>query len=61
MMDFSRIAIDHLHVSLPTVAFAFLLCCGVPVVVSYLVFSYHDWVFDRLARLMERHPGQASD
>ena len=56
MMDFDRIAIDYLHVGLPTVAFVFLLCCVLPVVVGYLVFRYQDSVFDRLARLVERRP-----
>lgn len=55
-MDFSRIARDHLGVELPTVAFFFLLCCVLPLVLSWLVYRYHDWVFDRLARLVQRHP-----
>lgn len=55
-MDFSRIAREHLHWELSSVAFLFLLCCVVPVVVSYLIFRYQDWVFDRIARLMEREP-----
>ena len=55
-MDFSRIAREHLHWELSSVAFIFLLCCVAPVVVSYLVFRYQDWVFDRLVRLVAREP-----
>jgi len=55
-MDFTRIARDHLHVELPAVALFFLLCCVVPLVASYLVFRYRDWVFDWLARRFEREP-----
>ena len=56
MMDFSRIAIDYLGVKLPTVAFFFLLCCVLPVVLSFVVYRYQERLFHVLAGLVEREP-----
>jgi len=55
-MDFSRIAERHLGVDVAAVAFFFLLCCALPLVVSFVLFRYRDRAFGALARLLEREP-----
>jgi len=60
MMDFSRIAMDYLGVKLPSVAFFFLVCCVVPLVVSVVVYRYQERIFDFLARRVEREPEATS-
>ncbi|HUT32595.1 MAG TPA: hypothetical protein VNE39_03860 [Planctomycetota bacterium] len=49
-MDFSQLADHYFRVSLPTVAFIFLLCCALPLVLSLLAHRYQS----RLAALMVR-------
>lgn len=55
-MDFDRIAREHLHVSLPSVALMFLVCCVACIMLSFVVFRYQERIFDSLARRFERNP-----
>lgn len=55
-MDFSRIAIDHLHVNLTSVAFVFFLCCLITLPVGFLAFRYQEYLRDGLKRLVIRQP-----
>lgn len=52
-MDFDRIAREHLHMQLSTVALFFCLCCILPVVVSYLLFRYESKIAKFAARFTE--------
>jgi len=55
-MDFSRIAIDHLHVNVTSVAFVFFLCCLVTLPVGFLAFRYQEYLREGLKRLVIRQP-----
>jgi hypothetical protein len=43
-MDFSRIAEEYLHCSLPSVAGFFFACCVLAVIGGYLLFRYQEYV-----------------
>lgn len=53
-MDFSRLAERHFRVGLPTTAFAFLLCCALPVVLSILAHRHQSRLADLFSRLFRR-------
>jgi hypothetical protein len=53
-MDFSRIAIDHLHVNLTSVAFVFFLCCLITLPLGFLAFRYQEYLREGLKRLLTR-------
>jgi hypothetical protein len=55
-MDFSRIAIDHLHVNLTSVALVFFLCCLITLPVGFLAFRYQEYLREGLKRLVVRQP-----
>jgi hypothetical protein len=55
-MDFSRIAIDHLHVNLASVAFVFFLCCLITLPAGFLAFRYQEHLRGGLKRLVVRGP-----
>ena len=56
-MDFSRIAIDHLHVNVTAVAFVFFVCCLITLPVGFLAFRYQEYLRNGLKRLVIRQPG----
>jgi hypothetical protein len=55
-MDFSRIAIDHLHVNLTSVAFVFFICCLITLPVGFLAFRYQEYLRGSIRRLVIRGP-----
>lgn len=55
-MDFSRIAIDHLHVSLTSVAFVFFVCCLISLPIGFLAFRYQEYLRSGLKRMAAREP-----
>jgi hypothetical protein len=55
-MDFSRIAIDHLHVNLTSIALVFFLCCLITLPVGFLAFRYQEYLRAGLKRLVIRQP-----
>ncbi len=55
-MDFSRIAIDHLHVNLTSVALVFFVCCLVTLPLGFLAFRYQEYLREGLKRLVAREP-----
>jgi hypothetical protein len=55
-MDFSRIAIDHLHVNLTSVAFVFFICCLITLPLGFLAFRYQEYLREGLKRLVAREP-----
>ncbi len=54
-MDFSRIAEDHLHTDLTTVAGFFLILCVLPPILAYLTFRYQEYIAAGVRRLAMRH------
>ncbi len=55
-MDFSRIAIDHFHVNLTSVASIFFLCCLITLPAGFLAFRYQEYLRAGLKRLLVREP-----
>ncbi len=53
-MDFSRLAEDHFHTELSTVACLFFLCCLLPLVVGFLMFRYQEYLRYGIERLFSR-------
>jgi hypothetical protein len=53
-MDFSRIAIDYLHVNLTSVALGFFLCCLITLPAGFLAFRYQEYLRVGLKRLVTR-------
>ncbi len=60
-MDFSRIAIDHLHVNLTAVASVFLICCLIALPLGFLAFRYQEYLREGLKRLVAREPENPAD
>lgn len=56
-MDFSRIADDHLNVTLVAVATFFFVCCFAPLIVGFLAFRYQEFLRVLVTRLWAREPG----
>ncbi len=55
-MDFSRIAIDHLHVNLTSVAYFFFLFCLMTLPLGFLAFRYQEYLRAAVGRLWTREP-----
>jgi len=60
-MDFSRIAIDHLHVNLTAVASVFFICCLITLPLGFLAFRYQEYLREGLRRLVAREPENPAD
>jgi hypothetical protein len=57
-MDFVRIATEHLHVKLASVAGFFLVCCLIVPVVAFLAFRYEKYLHLAIAHLLTRRPDE---
>jgi hypothetical protein len=53
-MDFSRIAIDYLHVNLIAVALVFFVCCLITLPLGFLAFRYQEYLREGLKRFLTR-------
>ena len=57
-MDFSRIAENHLHIKLASVAQFFFLLCLLTPVITFLFFRYKNYIFDFFRKILNPEPGK---